>query len=459
MFSAAPASARSRWWLVGIAAAAAVVAAGLVTVANGDADGGGLGVFRYAGSGPVSVPEPTPTLGDAANGPQERVGVSAPTRSVLRGVLRDQQEALSHEDRAAYVSTWVTNRRRSREQAQSTYANITALGLSALRLQLVRGAVHEVVPRLGRRAGPSSWTASVRFESALYRHGDARDVDVSYTFTRLGAETRIQSIRAGAVGREPIWLQGRLRVIRTPEATVVGHDDDTVIALSRQLAKVRRDVHAVTGPMKAELLLFAPRNVGQWERALDVGPGDYDGLAAVTTTLDGPTDAGPPVLIAMNPETGAHLVDLGVQVLLAHELTHALTGAVTVDTPAWIVEGFAEYVAFEAVPVPVRLSAGFALREVRRNGLPHQLPTDVDFARAKSRDVAYAQSWVLSRVIARQHGERALVVWYEAMIREPDRLDENLHSLLGITESQLIRRWIDELRRLSSARRSGPAQR
>lgn len=463
MFFAAHPNARSRWWLVGIAAVAfaAVAAASLVTLANddGDGDGAGPGVFPYADSGPASLPGSTSTHIPGDAGTQNRVGVSAPTRRVLRGVLREQQDALSHQDRAGYVSAWVTDRARSRERAQSTYANITALGLSDLRLRLVSGRVAQVVRPLGRRTAPSSWSASVRFESALHRRGGVHEVEVSYTFATTDAGTRIQSIRAGAVGREPIWLQGRLRVIRTPEATVAGHDGDTVAMLSRQLTKVRRDVHAVTGPMRAQLVLFAPHNVGQWERALDVGPGDYDGLAALTTTLGSPTDADPPIMIALNPDIEPHLVNLGVQVLLAHELTHALTGAVTIDTPAWVVEGFAEYVAFEAVPLPARLSAGVALREVRRNGMPRQLPTDGDFASDTSREVAYAQSWALCRVIARQYGEQALVAWYRAMLRAPDRLDENLRSQLGTTQEQLIQRWTDELRRLLSAHQSGQAQR
>ncbi len=436
-----------RRWLAGVAVAGCLIAGSGVALTHGERVLAGLP--SHANVLPPSS-EPGSTPGDASR--HRSSGVSGRDRRALRDVLRDQQEALARGDRAAYVATWLHDRSGSRQQAEATYANITALGLTDVQLRLLPGGVDAVAPTPSGSTQSRAWTASVRLLSSLDRGSSRQRYDLTYTFADDGAETRIQSIEVAAVGREPTWLQGRLTVIRTPRVMVVGHDKHTVASLSRQLTKARRDVRAVIGSWPRRLLLVAPRNLRQWERGLGIWPGQYDDVAAVTTTVDGAIGSEAPVMIVLNPGILPRLHDLGVSLVLAHEIVHAATGAVTVDTAAWIVEGFAEYVAFKAVPLPVRFSAGSALREVRHHGLPDQLPTDVDFATPQTQIVAYAQSWVLCRTIAHQYGERALVDFYEAMLRKPNRLGASLRSVLGTTEHRLTQRWSVELQRLSSLR-------
>ena len=138
--------------------------------------------------------------------------------------------------------------------------------------------------------------------------------------------------------------------------------------------------------------------------------------------------------------------------VLAHEVTHALTGAATVDMPLWLAEGFADYVAISAVNVPVRVSARLALRSAARSGVPKQLPRQAAFGLTGSQlEASYELAWLAVRSIAERHGDAALLSFYRRVVAEPSKLEAAARAELGIGIEQVTQQWRRDLRRLLDA--------
>jgi len=181
---------------------------------------------------------------------------------------------------------------------------------------------------------------------------------------------------------------------------------------------------------------------------LAAAPGSYDGVAAVTTTVDGSTRAGAPVAIVVNAAVFDGLGPLGAHVVITHEATHAATNAAVVDMPLWVAEGFADYVGVGAADVPFSVSARAVLREIRATGVPARLPRSPDFsAGRRGLEVSYEEAWLANRLIAQTYGERRLVRFYTAVVRHPDQVDAAFRGL-GTTPEAFAQDWRDYLSRL-----------
>ncbi|HEY9522111.1 MAG TPA: hypothetical protein VIR33_02635, partial [Thermopolyspora sp.] len=94
------------------------------------------------------------------------------------------------------------------------------------------------------------------------------------------------------------------------------------------------------------------------------------------------------------------------------ELTHVATHAAISDLPTWLVEGFADYVAYRDSGIPVRTAAAELAADVRAGRLPAALPTRRDFHDDERRVRAYEEAWLACRYIAARFGEEALVRLY-----------------------------------------------
>jgi hypothetical protein len=118
--------------------------------------------------------------------------------------------------------------------------------------------------------------------------------------------------------------------------------------------------------------------------------------------------------------------------------------------PQWLAEGFADYVGYRDVGVPVTVAAGDLLSRVRRGALPTRLPTDADFAATGGDlDVSYNGAWLACRALAAARGERALVDVYTATARAgPAGLTAAL-AALGLDEDALLALWHRHLAELA----------
>jgi hypothetical protein len=248
----------------------------------------------------------------------------------------------------------------------------------------------------------------------------------------------------GGGGRvSPVWLSGPVLVV------VAGSSDEADRYAVRAEAAVPV-VRRVLPGWRRGLVVEVPASVDALEAALGADQGDYDQIAAVTTSADGSTAPSSPVHVFVNPDVFGTLRPTGAQVVLSHEATHVATGAWDSRTPLWLLEGFADYVALRDVDLPVARSAAQIIAAVRRGGAPRSLPDEAAFGTRTPRlGATYESAWLACRLIAQESGEPALVGFYRAVDRGSPLADA-LRSQAGLTVPELTADWLSELRELAS---------
>ena len=247
-----------------------------------------------------------------------------------------------------------------------------------------------------------------------------------------GNDVRIASF-GGPGERTPLWLVEPLSVVRTPR---------TLLAVARTspgrypglVAEAVRQVNLVLPDWKGRLQVEVPTSEDELNAALDAQPGEYDNIAAVTTTADGSLAPDAPVRVFVNPQVFDHLKQRGAQVVMSHESTHVATDAPFATMPTWLLEGFADFVALDHAGVPVDLAAGQILPRIRKNGLPDRLPTSQDLdPTANGLGATYEEAWLACRFLAQEYGERAMVRFYRT-VNEGASTQQAFRTVLHTTQ-------------------------
>jgi hypothetical protein len=152
--------------------------------------------------------------------------------------------------------------------------------------------------------------------------------------------------------------------------------------------------------------------------------------------------------IVLNPANLTRLDAAGRRLVVQHELTHIAARAQTSDQmPAWVIEGFADYVGNLGSDRPARAIASELAGELAKGKLPAALPTSADFDGANSRlPQVYEESWLACRFVAARIGQHGLVTFYRA-VNTDAQLDPNtaiaqaFASVLHTTVAQFTREW------------------
>jgi hypothetical protein len=270
---------------------------------------------------------------------------------------------------------------------------------------------------LGGAAAAGAFAADVR-TSWRFAGFDRRPerMDVRFRFAEHGGRWGISGIGGGG-RRTPLWLTGPVRVRRTATSLVV------VDGTNREADRIATLAHAAVPQVRAVLprwpgglVLEVPSTTRGLERALVARPGQYDGIAAVTTTVNGSTSRSAPVHVYVNPVVFGPLRAHGAQVVVTHEATHVATGAATSLSPIWLVEGFADYVALRAQRLPLATTASRIAALVDREGPPAHLPGAAQFAAGASHlEARYESAWLACRLLADRGGAGGLVSFYRAV--------------------------------------------
>jgi hypothetical protein len=152
--------------------------------------------------------------------------------------------------------------------------------------------------------------------------------------------------------------------------------------------------------------------------------------------------------ILVNPDVFAGLSPNGRRLVLTHELTHVATRRATGPaTPTWLAEGYADYVGFTGMSLPLSVTAAQLQVDVRAGRLPARLPVDADFSGANpALTQAYEQSWFAVRLLADQHGQDGMLRFYRAVGRDAGTdpegaVERALRSELGTSTAQLTADW------------------
>jgi hypothetical protein len=256
----------------------------------------------------------------------------------------------------------------------------------------------------------------------------------------------------GGGGRvSPVWLSGPVQVRRTPSTLVLvagsPAEADRYAARAETAVPV---VRRVLPDWRRGLVVEVPASVDALEAALGAKRGDYDQIAAVTTSADGSTAPDSPVHVFANPDVFGTLKRTGAQVVMSHEATHVATDAWDSRTPLWLLEGFADYVALRDVDLPVDRSAAQIIASVRKDGTPRRLPEEAAFgAQTPHLGATYESAWLACRLIAQESGEPALVDFYRAVDRGQP-LASALSAQTGLSVATLTTDWRNELQELAS---------
>jgi uncharacterized protein YukE len=329
----------------------------------------------------------------------------------------------------------------------SVFDNAAALHVDDLALRYVdEGAPlddHEQA-----ELGTSAWRGTVQltYRYAGFDTAPAR-IETAATFVPRGSGVGIASF-GGDGERTPVWLAERLSVVRTPRtllavaAPSAGRYPGLVSTAVRQVSRVLSD-------WKGKLAVEVPASQDQLDAELKAQPGEYDNIAAVTTTADGSLAPDAPVRVFVNPDVFGRLKQRGAQVVMSHETTHVATGAPFATMPTWLLEGFADFVALDHAHVPVSLAAGQILPRIRKDGLPDGLPSAQDLdPTANGLGATYEEAWLACRFLAQEYGEDAMVRFYRT-VNDGTPTQRAFRTVLHTTQQDFVARWRDDLASLA----------
>ncbi len=326
----------------------------------------------------------------------------------------------------------------ARDFGRRTWASLRAVADGTATFRYISGADAADRPDGSTTASVEvAWTASAgsglgaddqRLSSLLLRVVPQADGD----FSIIGAERR--------VGPVPVWLVGPVE-LSEQESTVVLRVDggDTSQSLDAMAATARRAVEEVVPEVGGDLTIVSPRTQDQMAEILGQDADAVAQIAAVTARLDDASAKQP--VVVLNPQVFATMDRRAAQIVLSHEATHALTGAVGTRVANWLVEGFADFVALRRDDAPLSVSAGQVLTDVAAGRTPTALPTDADFeATQHGLGAVYESAWMVFRMLGERYPDAEIVAFYQDVIGgEP--LDDALQSSFGLTVETLTAQW------------------
>jgi hypothetical protein len=356
-------------------------------------------------------------------------------------LLDTLQSAVRHRDLATGAGLGATSAERG--DLRGVVRNARALHVTAFTLRYVDAT--------GAVSSDGSWAADVattwRFAGFDRR---TAHLEVRVRFARAGDSLRIAGIGGGA-RRSPLWLSGPLQVRRSAQSMVLVSGSparaDAFAALARRaVPQVRRVLPSWPGGLVVEV----PASENGLEAELGAPRGEYAGIAAVTTTVDGSRSRRSPSHVFVNPQVFDPLRSRGAQVVITHESTHVATDAANSPAPIWLVEGFADYVALRAQRLPLATTASRITALVRHRRVPRALPTTAQFAAgAPHLEARYESAWLACRLLAQDAGTHSLVAFYRAM-DAGGSLGPQLHRHFGFGSAAFTRQWRDVLSHLPS---------
>lgn len=299
------------------------------------------------------------------------------------------------------------------------------------------------VDQVGAVAADGSWTAAVDLTWAVAGF-DASPLraEVLVGFAPVGDSVAITHLGGGDRG-SPLWLSGPLAVRRGPDSLVLATGRGAERQAKFYARRVDRAIPVVRRMLpqwRPSVVVEVPASAAGLDAALGVPRGTYAGTAAVTT---------PARRVFVNPAIAGGLRGAGAQIVMSHELVHVATDTPTGVMDAWLLEGFADYVALRDVGLPATTTAARAVASVRREGVPDRLPDSTDFDSvsgpgASDLVAAYEFSWLACVEVAEQVGEQGLLRVYRRASAGANT-GEALASV-GLSTAGVLSGWQQRLR-------------
>ena len=384
----------------------------------------------------------------------------------VRQLLADRAGAIVRRDKRSFLAVVDPAASDLRARQSALFDALEEVPLQVWRYRLDVTTERPADAVLDRTYGRDRWWApDVALEYAIAGF-DERPTAAEHhlTFVKrdgrwlLGADDDFEAV--GLPTPRALWDRGPVVSERVGDVLVLGRP--TARGLLRNVASLTAaavpQVDAVWGSgWRRGAVVLVPTSGGEMSELLG-SDGDLSQIAAVATAeLSGGADEFDPSgdRILVNPDTFNRLGQLGRRVVLTHELSHVATRRATGPAvPAWLAEGFADYIGYRDVDLPLALSARELRKDVRAGRLPAALPQDGDFQGGNvSLAQAYEQSWLAVRLLAEQHGEAGLLRFYRAVgarrggVKAADAVEEALRAELGTSTAALTKAWRSSLQR------------
>jgi hypothetical protein len=415
--------------VIGLILAAVLVAAGVAFVWGDDAERGA----RQA--------SPSPTV--------QRTNNAAVGRNTGIGdLLARRAQAVRDHDKAAFLALIDPSAEQFRAAQGDLFDRLADVPLSVWSYELAGDG--PALPKDRSVLLPKGSTiARVRLDYRLEGSDSQVERDQYFTVVPRGGQWLLagnDDATASGLKTEPdIWDLGPVRVVRGQTSLVLGNAPQK--DLQRLAAEADLGVRDVGGVWKRSWsrhpVVVLPKSQSDMAALIGNNGKGLSQIAAVTTgSFESGLSRGDRIVV--NPDAWRTLGALGRRVVLAHEMTHLATRAVTVsNVPIWLSEGFADYVAYQAIEVPTNVVAGDVLDDVRAGKGPKQLPDDAAFDAARG-DIAaaYEGAWLACRMIAERFGEKKLIALYVSYAdNQPAAQSGDIKATLGISEADLVKQW------------------
>jgi hypothetical protein len=379
----------------------------------------------------------------------------------VQRLLDAMTAAAAAADRSAFDRQLSSGAPTTADRGRIWFANLRTLG-AQLRL---RSTTRDAVPAIGTRTRFQDRAWLQQIDASWRPTAAEQPARATFWLTVVAEDDRTLFVDdtdtppADRASPRPLWLQTTVAVLRRDSVTVLGTDRRTLRPWLERAAAAAVAVRSRIPRWTGDLVVEVPADEASFERSVGVARGTYARIGAVAWPR-GAQAATAPVAIVANPAVTGRLDGEALSVLLTHEAVHVATRSFASPAPTWLVEGYADQIAYAARPAG-RAAALRPLRDAVRAGrLPTTLPAEADFAPAAADlDLAYAQAWSLCRLIAARYGDRGLDTLYAAVDGTVDspvdgqggrRGDAMAAALrrLGTDEAALVRDWRSELRRL-----------
>jgi hypothetical protein len=369
------------------------------------------------------------------------------TRTRLAQVLLDSlTTAVTEHDQAAFTAILSGRDPLAVRPARIIFDNLTGLPLTELTFTARPRFAALSEDRRGT-LGRDAWVqqATVSWQLA----DDARPAEhtVWLTMVPVGSRAQLAAVtdRPANADPLPIWWSEPVVAERSGKATALasvalGTRGRWADAAATAATVVAEQVRRVAPTWSGRLVVEVPGSRQFFEQVLGAEAGSFAQIAAVTSA-EGPNPASAALRIVVNPAAAGRLTDLGVAVLLAHEATHVATRSVDSPAPVWAVEGFADYVAYEAYPKARKGAIAPLLADIRKRGEPTRLPSNASFrASASGLGLTYAKAWLACKYVADIHSPRELDRLYSELDRGRT-LEQATQAVLKQSAEEFVAGW------------------
>ena len=366
-------------------------------------------------------------------------------------LLEDLTVALASGDRADVVGLAAPGDRAAARELAVLRSNVRRLRITDLSMRYVDQNAGRAAPGVSAPLADRAWVGDVQVGWRLTGYDGGRSrMEVAMTFMETDGGAAFVTARPDYGEPAPLWLLERISVERGRRSLVMaggGVDLSRFAALAdHAVVEVRR----VLPGWQGQLVVEVPASQNELTRSLGSGESAYDGIAAVTTPVDGSRAAKTPVHIFVNPPVFEPLGPQGAQIVMSHEAAHVATDAAASSMPTWLLEGFADYVALAHVELPVEVTASQILEQVRTEGVPASLPGAGDFESASSTlGATYESAWLACRLLAETYGEARLIAFYERADADQNTAAA-FADVFGTTEGAFTVAWRQYLVALAS---------